>query len=390
METKLTIGFITSNDPNDKRSWSGTHFRMLESLKKEFSNIIILGPVTINSKVEKLITYLEIFHRRLFKKKFNSVHNLLLSKHYGYIFKNKIKNYKIDVIFAPAASSEIACLNTNIPICYLSDTSFNQIKDYYNGFSNFSKLSCMESNIIEQKAINKATTLVYPSEWASNYVISKYKAKESKLNVIPLGANIDKIPDFSTIEQKFNHLTKCNLLFLGVDWERKGGNVAFDTLIQLTDMGISATLTVCGCIPPTALKHPDMKVIPYLDKNTPEDYSKLLSLFEQTHFLILPTRAECFGVVFCESSAFGIPSITTDTGGIASAVENGVNGYRLPLTATGIEYANLISKIFLDKERYKNLVLSSRAKYENELNWDIWGKKMKDILINTSKKHPKY
>ena len=47
--------------------------------------------------------------------------------------------------------------------------------------------------------------------------------------------------------------------------------------------------------------------------------------------LLLPTQAECAGIVFVEASAYSMPIFTHDTGGISNYVINGINGYRLPL-----------------------------------------------------------
>ncbi len=36
---------------------------------------------------------------------------------------------------------------------------------------------------------------------------------------------------------------------MGVNWERKGGRIAFNTFEKLNQMGIETELTVCGCTP---------------------------------------------------------------------------------------------------------------------------------------------
>jgi len=84
--------------------------------------------------------------------------------------------------------------------------------------------------------------------------------------------------------------------------------------------------------------------------------------------------------VFCEANAFGIPVITTDTGGVSSIIESGVNGYTLPFTATPHDYAATIQSLLDDRVQLSNLALNARKKFENELNWDIWGKKMREIF----------
>jgi glycosyltransferase involved in cell wall biosynthesis len=76
--------------------------------------------------------------------------------------------------------------------------------------------------------------------------------------------------------------------------------------------------------------------------------------------------------VFSEASAFGIPSITTDTGGISSAVENGVNGILLNVNSDEIEFAEKIYELYNNKEMFRKIRISSRKAYEERLSWKIW------------------
>ena len=88
----------------------------------------------------------------------------------------------------------------------------------------------------------------------------------------------------------------------------------------------------------------------------------------------MPTRAECAGIVFCEASAFGVPSITTNTGGVSTNVQDGINGFALPPEATATDYAEKIEELFFDDAAYRQLIKNSRKKFEEELNWEHWGK----------------
>ena len=96
------------------------------------------------------------------------------------------------------------------------------------------------------------------------------------------------------------------------------------------------------------------------------------------HFLLLPTRADASLIVACEANAFGVPAITTETGGVPDIVQDGVNGYCLPYHADGRLYALLISELFKDQERYEQLVQSSRMRYEERLNWDSWAESFQE------------
>jgi glycosyltransferase involved in cell wall biosynthesis len=100
----------------------------------------------------------------------------------------------------------------------------------------------------------------------------------------------------------------------------------------------------------------------------------------ESHFLIVPSRAECFGVVFAEASSFGLPSLATNVGGIPSAIRDGKNGQTFPLAANPDEYSDYIERFMSSKEEYKKLALSSFTEYSERLNWFSAGRRVTDLI----------
>lgn len=378
MSEPLKIAFLTATDSQDKRTRSGTLYYMSRALQKYCGDVYYLGPLL--SRMEGFTRFLNNVSIKLFKKSYAYEHSTLLAWSYARIIKKKLKEEDFDLIFAPVASTELALLPTDIPIIYTADATFLLISNYYpDYFQGQLQISLEEGNYIEQSAINKANLLLYPSKWAAESALKDYGADKSKVKVIPYGANMDRQPSRETILSK-KKSDKLNLLFLGVDWERKGGEIAFETFLELKKTGIETILTVCGCTPPPEFSNEDMVVIPFLDKNDPKQYNKLEELFFKSHFLILPSRTEAYGVVFCEANAYGLPAITTDTGGIPGVIETGRNGYMLPLKARGREYAELIREIYEDKKKYHQLIQTCRDTFEEKLNWDSWGREVNNLI----------
>jgi glycosyltransferase involved in cell wall biosynthesis len=165
---------------------------------------------------------------------------------------------------------------------------------------------------------------------------------------------------------------------VGTDWKRKGGEIAYEAFLVLKKMKIKVHFTIIGCSPP--INNPDVTIIPNINKNFEQERQIYDKILRETSFLLLPTREECFGIIFAESSAYGIPSIATNTGGVSSAVVNEKTGLLLPISSRGKEYAMLIKDLFVDKEKYNKFRQSSRDYYEKYLNWDSWSRKLKIII----------
>ena len=369
---KISIAYLSVNDPLDKRSWSGTTYYIGQTLARNAGKVDFLGPVKIPWLLQKILNAFAKITRLLTGRRYETKYSLLLSWYTSRILKRRMQEKKYDCIVAPAASSELSFFKTHFPVIYISDTTFHLISKYYmEDFRDLSRLSEWEGNKVEKRALEKAGAVIFSSQWAAHSATSDYNISALKIHVLPLGANMDEFPPREIIHLK-NSTPVLTLLFLAVYWERKGGAIAFGAFKKIRATGVNAKFIVCGCIPPPEYADPDMEVIPFLNKNKQEDHDRFIQLLSTCHFLVLPTRADCSLLVACEANAYGMPAITTRTGGVPDIVVDGENGYCLPPEAGGEQYGDLINEIFQDKERYNQLVLSSRNRFEKRLNWDKW------------------
>jgi glycosyltransferase involved in cell wall biosynthesis len=371
------IVYLTSRNAKDKKEWSGTLYYMAQSLSKHSGEIIYVGPYS----PKFVIFFLKVFRRLsqvIFRKNYSLPYSFLLAFIYKIYFERKIKKIKPDIVFAPSASGEMSLLKVKCPIVYLGDITFRLLIDNYPNFSNLSSLSIREAEQLEKIAFNNASSLIFSSQWAVDSAQNDYHVPLSNLHMISFGANLDKIPSIEEItDKKLDGSLK--LLFLGVDWIRKGGDIVFETFEQLLNQGVDVELIVCGCQPPKV--NDKMRVITFLNKNIESDFDKLYKILLESHFLFVPSRSDCTPIVFCEANAFGIPVLTSSVGGIQSVIHDGVNGYTLPLsTNSSVQFSQIILSYVQKSKNYNDLVISSRQFYDVNLNWDQWGCKVNEIF----------
>ncbi len=350
---------------------------MAQALQRHCGDVTALGPIRPGSMLPRKILRKAL--RTILAKKYLFTHSRSFARATGRVAEMRLANNAFDLIFAPAGSAQVAYLNTQIPIVYSSDTTFSAILNYYPEFSGLSQAIIRQANTIEQLAIDKAGLILYPSTWAAESARKDYHADPAKVHVVPYGANLDAPPLAERALAKTPSAV-CKLLFVGVDWAKKGGDIAFETLVELERLGVATQLTVVGCIPPRHVRHSALRVFPFLDKNDRNQREQLETLYLEADFFLLPTRAECYGIVFCEATAFGLPAIGTDTGGVSQIVRNGENGFLLPPSARGAEYARLIAGVRADQEKLKQMQRGSRQAYDVCLNWDAWGKTVARLL----------
>jgi glycosyltransferase involved in cell wall biosynthesis len=369
----MKIAFITSTDPRNIGSFSGTHSFMLRALEDYGHRVNTLGPLKSNwLQIGRVVNKgLRVTVRR----GTNPIHSWRVAAEFAAQLQKRLDG--AEVIFAPASSTAIAALETDIPIVYYTDLTFDQIHRGYDKVSGLTHRAIVEGNEIERAALNKATIAVFPSEWALTSAIKTYGVNGDKAYKVLMGANLENVPEAHLVTGRLLQ-GECKVLFVGVDWVRKGGQIALDAVRALRAQGIPSQLTVCGCVPP--MKDACMRVFPFLRKNVSSERDELARLFQESHFFVLPTRSDAFPIVLAEASAYGLPCLSSRTGGLEDLVTEGENGFLLPLSSTGLDYASRIAEIWADRAKYAWLETSSRQHYDDRLNWGNWARQISTLF----------
>ncbi len=241
---------------------------------------------------------------------------------------------------------------------------------------------------MEQSALNKCELVVLASEWAAQTAIDIYGINPSKVKVVPWGANVTCNRTIDDINNaiKARSTTSCKLLFIGVEWLRKGGDVALEIAKGLNRMGLKTQLQVVGCQP--KINESELNFVSikgFIDKSTSEGLNEFNRLMAESHFLILPTLADCSPHVLIEANSFGVPCLTTNTGGIPTIIKNDFNGKTFAVDANIADYCSYIVSKLENYSDYERLAVSSFNEYQDRLNWNISAQAVKQLLIELRK-----
>jgi glycosyltransferase involved in cell wall biosynthesis len=114
--------------------------------------------------------------------------------------------------------------------------------------------------------------------------------------------------------KKYN---KVRLLFVGLDFERKGGK---ELLEAMKILGDEYHLTIIGCTPKTDLDN--VSVLGKIPRS--EIYEKHYS---DSDIFVFPTFHESLGVVALEALSFGLPIITTNSYALPEIIIHKKTGY---------------------------------------------------------------
>lgn len=358
----MRIAYISDTNPSDINNWSGTPFHIVSALKEQHEVVWVGGGL-----IKGALWHHRFLHR---KERFNVLDYI---SDICRIVSDTINNGNFDIAIS-ATYSMCSELHINIPLIAFSDLTYSLCCKYLRDSTPYRKVLSMHE---EEKFLRQAGAIIYSSDFACKSALSDYDIPSEKIHLIEFGANI---PDPEDVNLEENDTEVCRLLFVGRNWEKKGGPKALESFRLLKKSGFNCELTVIGCHPPKDAKDEGLTVIPWLDKSHVVDLIRYDTILRKSHFMILPTVFDAYGIVFCEASAYGIPSIAANVGGVGQPVREGKNGFLLSPDATAQDYANIIRSIFLDKDRYSQLRYSSRQEYKDRLNWEVWASRVTKIM----------
>jgi glycosyltransferase involved in cell wall biosynthesis len=374
----LKIAYITETPVSDKHAWSGTAHYVYKALLQQGFTVEPLGPAR-PGLIRLLLAIVNKCSLAILKKRIDYRHSIIYSKSFGRIFSKKLERINYDLVVVCGGTEYGAYLRTSKPVYYVLDRTIAGALNYHLILKDLWEFSKKQSVVTDKKAMIGSRRVVFSSQWAANHAKQFYNLNESKIVAQPFGANMDNVPERSEA-LKSKEMNECRLLLVGTYWKNKGADIACNTLLELLKRGVNARLTVVGCIPPEPIQNDRLTVIPFIDKNSEEGLAALWKLFSNHHFFILPTRFDCTPIVFCEASAFGLPILSADTGGVEGHIKDGINGFLIPYEDKGKMYAQKIEEIFADKEKYQALCRSARNHYEQYLNWESWGRNFKRLI----------
>ncbi|MBQ0152662.1 MAG: glycosyltransferase family 4 protein [Chryseobacterium sp.] len=375
----MKIGFYSSAPLEDKRNWSGTMFKMYEQIIAYGHEAIWIPTISYTPSEERTYEKLEKIFHRVFNRGYNKHLNIYKAKKAAKHLQHVLENLDIDVLFVPTKINDFAYLKTKTPIIYLNDANVAQLLNYYPYYSGFGALSKWETKYLEKKGLHNSSIAIFSSDWASHYAINQYAVDKEKVKTLKFGANII-VPEHLEFNKDKNEYV---FLFLAVDWTRKRGQLAYESLKILRNKGLSVKMLIIGCNPP--INEDWVTIIPFLNKNNPSEFKELQDYLQSSHFLFVPTVADCTPIAFCEAAGYGLPVISTDTGGVNAHVENNYNGLLLPQNALANDYAMAIEKLLQNPNLVQEMSHNARTKYEEELNWQQWGKEFNTILSHLKK-----
>ena len=378
----MKIAYATTFSAEDVSNWSGTPYYMARAFEKEDVQVSNIGD--LKRRLPPFFKVKQAWKKFACNQRESPRFNIVAAKYYSQQVANKLKKIDAEVIIAPQINP-VAYLDSKQPIVLWTDALYSSLIGFYPAFCNHSADSIEQGNIITQACLERSSLAIFSSDWAARSALELYGISKEKVKVVPFGANINCTHTQADIRAMLKTRSRdtVKLLFLGKHWDRKGGDIVFNVAKALHAAGQKVELNFVGCKPPQHVEIPDYIKCPgFISKRTPEGVEKITRLLSESHFLFVPSRAEAYGIVFCEANAFGLPCLTSYVGGISTIVKNNINGMTFSLDAAPKIYCDYIMQLMQNYSRYEELALSSFHEFETRLNWQVATRDVKNLIQN--------
>ena len=217
---------------------------------------------------------------------------------------------------------------------------------------------------LERSAFQHASMVFTMSGNISRSLVEQYGCPADRVECVYAGSNVNALGSENVDSGRFG---ARNILFVGVDWERKGGPVLLDAFRLLRHSHPQASLTIVGCSP--EINEPGVHVQGHVPLSEVAKYYRSASIF------CLPTLNEPFGIVFLEAFSYGLPIVATKLGAIPEIVLDGESGYLVRPQDVG-ELAGRLKELLDNPAQCAQFGLRGRQWVDERYFWEGTGSRL--------------
>jgi glycosyltransferase involved in cell wall biosynthesis len=211
---------------------------------------------------------------------------------------------------------------------------------------------------LEKEVYDRASLVLTFSNWARESMIGDFHLPASKVRVLKPGVN------FQILEESSKNYDEPKILFVGRDFERKGGPTLLEAFRKVRREVKKASLIVVGSNPNIDDRGVVVKgLIPR------ERESELRQLYGEASVFVLPSLFEPFGLVFLEAMAYKLPCIGTNICAMPEIIGDGECGFVVD-PGNSEQLAKRLIELLTDGKVMREMGEKGYQKVKAEYTWD--------------------
>ena len=363
---KQLIVLYEEDKINPKNTWSGTSYQLRESLNEYYDVIFI------DSKDSAFASIIKKISKKIERKTASYFFKPLYEKLHEIEINNKLKQYKdipvLEICENVIVKNDFYLYRDMAYACYeyVHEKLKNDQNNYGHGMLNSLSKKALENRIKrEEKLEEKAKGIFFMGQWVVDLMKDKYPNMKDKFIYAGGGLNNEFVEYIKPNKEIDN-----TILFVGIDFKRKGGELLLKTFKILKEQyNKEAKLIIAGSN--EIKKEEGITVLGKVDRKI------LCEYFNNSTVFCMPSRFEAYGLVFIEALCFGLPIVSYDDFEMHYFVnkDNGylINEYDEKKLAEALNEA-------LNNKSLINNVKNNSSKYINDYSWSNVSKRIYEII----------
>lgn len=351
---------IADEDPFGDYTWSGSSKFFFSSFKKK--QLLLKAVSSEPSNIIKNIYKIKNFNCNIDKWKFK-YH--LDTSFFGQRSKHIVNNYhefidKSDVILQIGAWHNLTS-KRKLCVSYHDGNLHALLKSPY-GYPNINKSIIKKALEYEKKLYDKLDIIFTMSEWLSSSFINDFNIDKNKVVPVYAGINMHDV-----CVDKSRSYDGNNILFVGKDFERKGGAVLLEAFRMIKKEIKDATLSIVG--PSLNVDIEGVKCYGFIQKNE-TGLAVIKKLYNQSVVFTMPSLYEPFGIAYAEAMAHGLPCVGVNNCAIPEIVIDGKTGLIAQVNDSKDLSVKLIDML-KNRKMLEHMGGESYMHYYNNMRWDV-------------------
>lgn len=208
-----------------------------------------------------------------------------------------------------------------------------------------------------KRLFNSAAAVTCWNRWSAESLMNDYDVEPSRISVIPPGADLGR---WRPAHRDDRDDARPRLLFLGGEFERKGGRVLLD--VFRSHLADRCELDIVSDEAPIESEGPIR-----VHRGVTHEKGGLKALFDAADVFVLPTRGDILPLAITEAMASGLPVVSCRVGAIHEQVVEGETGLLAPPNDPAA-LAKALASLLDDPARRRGMGIAGRLRAERLFN----------------------
>ena len=377
----MNILLLCEGDAETRDCWSGSAKSVLDGLREQ-GHVVRTADVDLRGADRWLAAGLSYSRRRDrwgAKYRLSSEGFALRSRRANAVLRSQ--GSPPDAILQIGATFETT-LPPTIPYFLYCDSNIRMAE--YGATSGHTDASCLTGSELtrirdrEARVYTNAAGIFTISERLRRSFIEDFGVESGRVRAVHAGPNFDTKALAAHVAAPGNRNHPPTVLFVGRQFERKGGDLLLGAFKAVRERVPGARLVIIG---PERLdvQQEGVDFVGFLEKDRADHRARLLDAYANADVFCLPTRFEPFGIVFLEAMYFGLPCVGTNAWAVPEMIADGVSGYTVPVGDVDALSDRLV-RLLTDSSSARRMGEAGRLRAEAHFTWRAVVERMTDTM----------